>query len=195
MAGLPNRPMDAATYGSRHWCAPHRDCRKESKDLLVRPEPARRDLARLTEVRHHVAMGSMAAAPATATGDAKTAEKAVFTEVNPLIKSLDAEIKKPTGKIQQGIGQAIIGGGCCVELAIEYMPTPPVVSLLTGGGAVSLVLVAVTDSEGAILMWSKLVGPGYHVKEGIISTYPGALLHVHVINAIARVRWCEIFSC
>jgi hypothetical protein len=193
--------MDAATYGSRHWCVPHRDCRKESKELLVRPEPARRDVASLTEMRHHVAMASMAAAPDStaedrkkASGGTKTAEKAVFAEVNPLITSLDAEIAKPTGKIQQGKGQAIIGGGCCVELAIEYMPTPPLVSLGSGGGTVSLVLAAVTDSEGAILMWSKLVAPGYHVKEGIITTYPGALLHVQVINAIARVRWCEIFS-
>jgi len=193
MAGFSQRPTGAATYGSRHWCVPHRDCRKESKELLVRPEPARRDVASLTEVRHHVAMASMAAAEPES--DTKTAERVVMKEVNPMITTLDAEIKKASGKIQQGKGQAIIGGGCCVELAIEYMPTPPLVSLGTGGGTLALVLVAVTDAEGAILMWSKLVGPGYHVKEGIITTYPGALLHVQVINAIARVRWCEIFSC
>jgi hypothetical protein len=191
MAGYSQRPPGAATYGSRHWCVPHRDCRKESKELLVRPEPARRDVASLTEVRHHMAMASMAESE----NDSKTAERVVMKEVNPMITTLDAEIKKPSGKIQQGMGQAIIGGGCCVELAIEYMPTPPLVSLGTGGAALALVLVAVTDAEGAILMWSKLVSPGYHVKEGIISTYPGALLHVQVLNAIARVRWCEIFSC
>lgn len=193
MAGFSQRPTGAATYRSRHWCVPHRDCRKEAKELLVRPEPARRDVASLTEVRHHIAMASMAAAKSE--DDTKTAERVVMTEVNPMIATLDAEIKKASGKIQQGRGQAIIGGGCCVELAIEYMPTPPLVSLGTGGSLPALVLVAVTDAEGAILMWSKLVSPGYHVKEGIISTYPGALLLVVVLNAIARVRWCEIFSC
>ena len=195
MAGFPQRPMGPAMYGSRNWCVPHRDCRKESKELVVRPEPARRDVASLTEIRHHVAMASMTKGPDETSKEPKAREASVYTEINPLITSLDAELQKPTGKIQQGKGQAIIGGGCCVQLSIEYMPTPPAMALGAAGGTFSFVLVAVTDSEGAILMWSKVVAPGYHVKEGIVTTYPGAVLYVHVINAFARVRWCEIFSC
>jgi len=45
------------------------------------------------------------------------------------------------------------------------------------------------------LTWHKVFEEGYHVKESIITTYPGAWLTVDVTSAIARVRWCEIFSC
>ena len=89
-----------------------------------------------------------------------------------------------------GTGDAIIGGGCCVSLSVEYMPAN--VSLQN---AVSTVTVQVTDSEGATLIWKKQFSQGYHVKECIITTYPGAKLLVTVQNAIARVRWCEVFSC
>jgi hypothetical protein len=185
--------MGAALYGSRHWCVPHRDCRKESKELLVRPTDARVASSTLNEIRHHVSMAS--AVPRSDADTSKTEDQPKYMEVNPLIAALDREVAKPTGKIQQGKGDAIIGGGCCVELAIEYMPTLPTLTNVPGSDTPSFVRVAVADSEGAILMWSKLVGPGYHVKEGIITTYPGAVLRVEVLNAIARVRWCEIFSC
>lgn len=46
------------------------------------------------------------------------------------------------------------------------------------------------------MSWSKFkFSAYYHIKEGIIATKPGAKLVVAVLNAIARVRWCEIFSC
>jgi hypothetical protein len=56
-------------------------------------------------------------------------------------------------------------------------------------------MVNVVDSEGCTLTWQKVFQEGYHVKESIITTYPGARLTVTVSNAVARVRWCEIFSC
>jgi len=87
-------------------------------------------------------------------------------------------------------GEAIIGGGCCVQLSVEYMPAT--VSL---ADQVCDVNVRVQDSEGSTLTWRKQFKEGYHVKECIITTYPGARLTVIVVNAIARVRWCEIFSC
>jgi hypothetical protein len=185
--------MAAATYGSRHWCVPHRDCRKESKELLVRATEARIQSATLNELRGHLSMAS--AAPPPDDDKTKGREQPLVTEVNPLIVALDKEAEKPTGRLLRGRGEAVIGGGCCVELAIEYMPTIPTLSTGTSSENPSFVKVAVADSEGAILGWSKLVGPGYHVKEGIITTYPGALLRLEVLNAIARVRWCEIFSC
>jgi hypothetical protein len=90
----------------------------------------------------------------------------------------------------RGTGQAIIGGGCCVQLSVEYMPVN-----LSLQDQVCRVAVEVQDSAGSLLAWSKQFKEGYHVKECIITTYPGAKLLVIASNAIARVRWCEIFSC
>jgi hypothetical protein len=45
------------------------------------------------------------------------------------------------------------------------------------------------------LAWIASFKEGYHVKDGIITTYPGAILNLKVLNAIARVRWCETFIC
>ena len=97
----------------------------------------------------------------------------------------------PTDRtILGGRAEAIIGGGCCVQLSVEYMPAT--VSLKDQDCTVT---VEVQDSEGSLLAWRKRFEEGYHVKECIITTYPGARLAVIVNNAIARVRWCEIFSC
>ena len=92
--------------------------------------------------------------------------------------------------VVRGTGQAIIGGGCCVQLSVEYMPATPSLQ-----DQVCKVAVEVQDSAGSLLVWSKQFKEGYHVKECIITTYPGAKLLVLANNAIARVRWCEIFSC
>jgi hypothetical protein len=93
-----------------------------------------------------------------------------------------------------GTGKAIIGGGCCVQLSVEYMPVAPVLAVDSTSDQCS-VMVEVLDSEGCLLAWRKAFMEGYHVKESIITTYPGARLTVRVNNAVARVRWCEIFSC
>jgi len=86
-------------------------------------------------------------------------------------------------------GTAFIGGGCCVHLSVEYMANLPTQT--------SKIMVAVEDSEGTTLVWERgePAGTHYRIKEGIITTKPGAKLTVHVSNATARVRWCEIFSC
>ena len=88
-------------------------------------------------------------------------------------------------------GRAIIGGGCCVSLSVEYMPSDPSLA----NDQIAKVAVAVRDSAGTVLRWGREFKEGYHVQECIITTYPGALLVVTVDNAIARVRWCEVFSC
>ena len=87
-----------------------------------------------------------------------------------------------------GFGTAFIGGGCCVHLSIEYAPA---------GAADGLVGVLVQDSQDTQLAWVKKVhaGLGYQIKEGIITTKPGAHLTALVVGATARVRWCEVFSC
>jgi hypothetical protein len=96
-----------------------------------------------------------------------------------------------TGTDRQGANRAIIGGGCCVSLSIEYMPSAP--SLTNKLDAA--VSVTVKDSAGTALQWGKDFTEGYHVQESIITTNPGAVMQVTVRNAIARVRWCEVFSC
>ncbi|HTS63229.1 MAG TPA: hypothetical protein VMH28_14475 [Candidatus Acidoferrales bacterium] len=88
-------------------------------------------------------------------------------------------------------GRAIIGGGCCVSLSVEYMPST--VSLASP--PLAFVEVTVTDAAGTALAWIKEFKEGYHVQECIITTNPGAILRVFVKSAIARVRWCEVFSC
>ena len=94
-----------------------------------------------------------------------------------------------------GTGQAIIGGGCCVQLSVEYMPADPVAAADPSTAPQCAVTVEVVDSEGCTLLWRKVFQEGYHVKDSIITTYPGARLTVRVANAVARVRWCEVFSC
>jgi len=89
------------------------------------------------------------------------------------------------------VGRAVIGGGCCVSLSIEYMPSNPSLS----NTQTCVVVVEVTDSAGTLMAWKRQFKDGYHVQECIITTNPGAILAVRVNNAIARVRWCEIFSC
>lgn len=89
---------------------------------------------------------------------------------------------------------AIIGGSCCVHLSIEYMP---VLAAATTTLVSPAVLVRVTDSEATSLSWQKSVHSGstYQIRENIIATKPGAYLQVEVRNVVARVRWCELFSC
>ena len=85
--------------------------------------------------------------------------------------------------------EAFIGGGCCVSLSVEYAPQTPTTAFA--------VEIGVVDSEGTKMLWirSEQPGAGYKVKEGIITTKPGAQLYVVVSNCTARVRWCEVFSC
>jgi hypothetical protein len=93
--------------------------------------------------------------------------------------------------VGSGVGRAFIGGGCCVHLSIEYALQN---NIAAAGG---LVVVEVIDSENTVLAWGKLVPAHatYQIKENIITTNPGAQLVVVVHNVIARVRWCEVFSC
>ena len=88
-----------------------------------------------------------------------------------------------------GFDIAFVGGGCCVHISVEFAPLTPT--------SASSVLIGVRDADGTILAWQKTLQPGagYTVKESVITTNPGALVLVLVNNMIARVRWCEVFSC
>jgi hypothetical protein len=100
-----------------------------------------------------------------------------------------AVLEATAAALQVGLGTAFIGGGCCVHLSVEYMPTSP--------AAQSLIAVLVQDSDGTLLAWARTekAGVGYQVKECIITTKPGATVTILVVNMTARLRWCEVFSC
>jgi hypothetical protein len=88
-----------------------------------------------------------------------------------------------------GTAKAFIGGGCCVHISVEYAPSTPT--------AAAMVAIIATDTEGTTLAWEKIEQPGthYQVKENVITTKPGATVTLFAVNATARIRWCEVFSC
>lgn len=165
-----HRPMHMECCGPRHWGPPIRECRREAKELLVEPTTKADTTLPVTNTPGETVLGGLQQVGANVN---QTTETVVVT----------------------GAGKAIIGGGCCVQLSVEYMPAAAVVNVDSPTGQKCAVTVEVVDSEGCTLAWHKVFQEGYHVKESIITTYPGAQLGVQVTNAIARVRWCEIFSC
>jgi len=173
-----HKPMPMGGCGPRHWGPPIRECRREAKELLVEPEAK--------------------ANPQAVQVDVKTQDKAVSDTANTGRLPMEGpqEVVVVGNETVDGTGsrKAIIGGGCCVQLSVEYMPAKPVLNADSSSPKCA-VTVEVVDNEDCYLGWRKIFQEGYHVKESIITTYPGAWLTVTVTNAIARVRWCEVFSC
>ncbi len=167
-------------------CCWIRECRKESKELLVQATLA---LDQKSEGSSDALSHVKVLAPMMA-----------YMNIGPSAdgQSLDAKLTQglesaaALGRLgSAGIAKAFIGGGCCVHLSIEYTPTNP------ASNQPALVFVLVRDSEGTLLAWVKqaTAQDGYQIKEGIITTKPGAHVTVLVLNMTARVRWCEVFSC
>lgn len=155
-------------------CCGVRECRKIPKELLATPAREEKPTTEIKEVREK--------------GETGAAE--IHEGTLHLMSSLISEIP---GRVVSGLViakqfTAVIGGGCCVHLSVEYFPT--------GGADSTNFTIKVVDSDGTLLAWGKQkVPPGYHIKEGIITTRPGAILAVAVKNAIVRVRWCEVIAC
>jgi hypothetical protein len=163
-------------------CCGSRSCRKEAKELLVTP-------AQKTEAGGKVGVASFAYVMHSFVRNqdaASTAGDATSDDTNKLVMTAAAD-----DAAALALGTAFVGGGCCVHLSLEYMPVPAV------GTGTCAVLVMLRDSEQTTLLWGKTFAAGseYKVKECIMSTKPGATVHVIVLNAIARLRWCEVFSC
>jgi hypothetical protein len=154
-------------------CCCARECRKEPRELLVLPTFDRGDAGKDPNLAAAIARSAFMPKFKASALDAAT--------------HIDGQAQAEPLKF--GVGRAFIGGGCCVHLSVEYAPTTPTVT--------SLVIVFADDSEGTVLGWGKIEQPGsgYRTKECIITTKPGADLTVVVVNATARGRWCEIFSC
>jgi len=196
MPGMPIYPGHMG-HGFCHGCGHPkskcvcgcRECRKESKELLVKADQ------KIGDARKTAAFEQMTRLHATApiminlasVGVVSTGQQAAAA--GNLAERDVAVLDAAAAALQVGIGTAFIGGGCCVHLSVEYMPTTPT--------AQSLIAVLVQDSDGTLLAWGRTekAGVGYQVKECIITTKPGATVIVLVANMTARLRWCEVFSC
>lgn len=188
MPGIPVYPGPMG-HGFCHGCGHPkskcvcgcRECRKESKEVLVKADQ------RVGDLRGSAAFTQMMQTHAAAPIQMNLAA-AGFAAANVVGREA-AALDVNAAALQAGIGTAFIGGGCCVHLSIEYMPTSP--------AAQSLVAVLVQDADGTLLAWARTekAGVGYQIKECIITTKPGATVTVLVVNMTARLRWCEVFSC
>lgn len=162
----PHGFCHSCCHPRNHCMCGRRECRKEAKELLVIAEAA--DTTKLDTAGAPVILGLM--------------RSGLHTNADTGISAIE--------KAQQlALGTAFIGGGCCVHLSIEYAANVATQA--------AVVAVMVADSEGTTMLWSRTepVGAHYQIKEGIMTTKPGAKLTVIVVNATARVRWCEVFSC
>ena len=146
-----------------------RECRKESRELLVESRAGAND--KIAKVDTMMAEGIAHSLH----GFSAMAEKP------------GADV--PAAAAVSAAANAFIGGSCCVKLSIEYAPATPI--------STAIVLVVVADSEGTLLAWAKTEQPGthYQIKEDIVRTKPGAKVALFAVNATARLRWCEVFSC
>ena len=158
---------------SAQCCCGCRECRKEAKELVVTP-----------------AAGNTGQDTGSSSGtNAAGLAMLRAMQAQALDDTTKATLATSDDNRTAGTGTGFIGGGCCVTLSIEYAPTVAT--------AVSLVGVLVKDADGTTLGWIRTepAGTGYRIHECIITTKPGATLTVVVLNATARVRWCEVFSC
>lgn len=151
-------------------CCGCRECRREAKELLVQPVAT--------------GQGQTPGTAGVASGQLDATTKAMLARFQPEAAGADALQVQNAGS-----GTAFIGGGCCVSLSVEYAASVTTQAFI--------VVIEVTDSEGTVMLWARQENAGtpYRVKEGVITTKPGATLRVITLNATARVRWCEIFSC
>jgi hypothetical protein len=174
------RGFCSACCHPRSQCCCGRQCRKEPKELLVLSAEELRNTKYPAIVARAMALKPLSEISAEDERGREAGLSASYSSVTPLAG---------VGNLKGGAGKAFIGGGCCVHLSVEYAPSTPTAS--------PFVRIIVDDSEGTILAWGKQDPPGmgYQVKEGIITTKPGADLTVLATNATVRVRWCEIFSC
>ncbi len=165
-------PVAACCCGQPH-------CRKDAKELVAAPGQAQpgRTINVLRTAADQPTLVTRMMHFSTATAD-KGAKAAATNEPGTIDKA------------NVGTAVAFIGGGCCVHLSVEYMLVD---ALARSQGAVEVIVI---DSHQTMMLWGKAILPQthYEIHEDIITTYAGAELGLVVTNAVARVRWCEVFS-
>jgi hypothetical protein len=160
-------------------CCWVRECRKETKELLVQAD---KNLSLGSEQQADVINQVKIMAPLFPQIDASRFGVNEGKEIGAKTVTTFSEAALVERGVLAGTGKAFIGGGCCVHLSIEYTPTNPTSTLP------AIVVVMVQDSENTLLAWAKLATPseGYQIKEGIVTTKPGARLTMLVLNARMR---------
>jgi hypothetical protein len=151
-------------------CCNHKECQKVCKELLVQADTGKTNPEKLKEI------------------EALQQRIAAMKEKKQDTSELEAQLSKLLqSSTDRASESTIIGGGCCVHLSVEFMSmTDPSTASFS---------ISVLDSENTLISWGKnSLDEGYHIKEDIITTNPGAILKVTAENAIVRVRWCEVFS-
>ena len=180
-------------------CVCHRDCKKIQKELLCQPDTAVKPgttdatgtLSQAGKTADQSQLKLFAMMDLTSPAGTAADSQATDSEATIVLNNVQRLRQLATQRaVAMGVQTAIIGGGCCVHLSIEYMPLSPLADMVSFSGAM------VIDSDATVMLWGKYFnGDGYHVKECVISTNPGAHLWVASINSVTRVRWCEIISC
>jgi hypothetical protein len=83
--------------------------------------------------------------------------------------------------------EALVGGICAIRPTLEY--------LVADDAAAPAVTVTITF-EGTTTTWSEsAIAEGYHVKDDFAGIEPGAVVRLEVVDARARLRWCERLCC
>lgn len=121
-------------------------------------------------------------------GDQATKSPPLMTALAPQLFK-DASLRTIITSGNVGTATAFVGGGCCVHLSVEYAAQSPTQACV--------VIVLAQDADGTSMIWgrSEQAGAGYRIKQNIITVKPGATITIDVLNATARLRWCEVFSC
>lgn len=83
--------------------------------------------------------------------------------------------------------EVLVGGKSDAHLSLEY---------LVETGAVAPQVTVTITSDGLTSTWNDTgIAPGYHVKESFASAKPGSKVKLEVVDALARLRWCETICC
>ncbi len=85
--------------------------------------------------------------------------------------------------------EALVGGSRDAALTLEYVPD-------TGKSATAAVTLTITSPDGTTSTWNVTgMTEEFHVKDDFASLSPGSRIKLEVVDATARVRWCEAVCC
>jgi hypothetical protein len=83
--------------------------------------------------------------------------------------------------------EAMIGGECAVRPTLEYF--------VEAGAAAPAVTITITSGGSTTTVSETNIEEGYYVKHNLPPLEPGTLVSVEVVDATARLRWCESICC
>ncbi len=84
--------------------------------------------------------------------------------------------------------KVLIGGTTAVCLTLEYLPDE-------AATAASVKVTIVSEGSTTSTWEESTIAPGYHVKSDFPAVAPGTKVTLEIIQASARLRWCETLCC